>query len=124
MSKTFDAVQKYYNKVSGTVTVTIPAGAPTGTYYIGVTDGSLDSITVSFANEGDVVPVGGVVVEEFTVTALANDAAMGTAAPATQTVEKNGQATVTATPNDGYEFVNWTVNGEEVATAPIMLYSN
>lgn len=58
VSKTFDAVQKYYNKVSGTVTVTIPAGAPTGTYYIGVTDGSLDSITVSFANEGDVVPVG------------------------------------------------------------------
>lgn len=101
VSKTFDAVQKYYNKVSGTVTVTIPAGAPTGTYYIGVTDGSLDSITVSFANEGDVVPVGGVVVEEFTVTALANDAAMGTAAPATQTVEKNGQATVTATPNVG-----------------------
>ena len=118
VSKTFDAAQKYYNRVSGTVTVTIPAGAPTGTYYIGVTGGSLDSITVSFANEGDVVAVGGAVVEEFTVTASANDDAMGTAAPATQTVEKDGQATVTATPNDGYEFVNWTVNGEEVATTP------
>ena len=118
VEKTFEAVQKYYNRVNGDVTVTIPAGAPTGTYYIGVTGGSLDSITVSFANEGDVTPIGGVVVEEFTVTASANDEAMGTAAPATQIVEKNGQATVTATAKDGYEFVNWTVNGKEVATAP------
>ncbi len=27
------------------------------------------------------------------------------------------EVTVTATPNDGYNFLNWTVNGEEVSTA-------
>ena len=49
------------------------------------------------------------------ITATANDAAMGTIAGAGD-YGKGSTATLTATPNDGYLFVNWTKGGEEVAT--------
>ena len=49
------------------------------------------------------------------ITATANDAAMGTVAGA-DNYGKGSTATLTATPNDGYLFVNWTKDGVEVAT--------
>ena len=49
------------------------------------------------------------------ITATANDAAMGTIAGAGD-YGKGSTATLTATPNDGYLFVNWTKGGEVVAT--------
>ena len=49
------------------------------------------------------------------ITATANDAAMGTIAGAGD-YGKGSTATLTATPNDGYLFVNWTKGGVEVAT--------
>ena len=49
------------------------------------------------------------------ITATANDAAMGTVAGAGN-YGKGSTATLTATPNDGYLFVNWTKGGEVVAT--------
>ena len=49
------------------------------------------------------------------ITATANDAAMGTIAGAGDH-GKGSTATLTATPNDGYLFVNWTKGGEVVAT--------
>ena len=49
------------------------------------------------------------------ITATANDAAMGTVAGAGN-YGKGSTATLTATPNDGYLFVNWTKDGVEVAT--------
>ncbi len=39
----------------------------------------------------------------------------GTAKTSKTQVGHNGQVTLTATPNEGYSFVNWTVNGEEVS---------
>lgn len=51
----------------------------------------------------------------YAVTATANDAAMGTIAGA-DNYGKGSTATLTATPNDGYLFVNWTKGGEVVAT--------
>ena len=51
----------------------------------------------------------------YAVTATANDAAMGTVAGAGN-YGKGSTATLTATPNDGYLFVNWTKGGVEVAT--------
>ena len=33
----------------------------------------------------------------------------------TQYIREGGEVTLTATPNEGYSFVNWTVNGEEVS---------
>ena len=49
------------------------------------------------------------------ITATANDAAMGTIVGAGD-YGKGSTATLTATPNDGYLFVNWTKGGEVVAT--------
>ena len=49
------------------------------------------------------------------ITATANAAAMGTIAGAGN-YGKGSTATLTATPNDGYLFVNWTKGGVEVAT--------
>lgn len=51
----------------------------------------------------------------YAVTATANDAAMGTIEGAGN-YGKGSTATLTATPNDGYLFVNWTKGGEVVAT--------
>ena len=49
------------------------------------------------------------------ITATANDAAMGTIEGAGN-YGNGSTATLTATPNDGYLFVNWTKGGEVVAT--------
>ena len=51
----------------------------------------------------------------YAITANANDDAMGTIAGAGE-YGKGSTATLTATPNDGYLFVNWTKGGEVVAT--------
>ena len=51
----------------------------------------------------------------YAITATANDAAMGTITGAGD-YGKNATATLTATPNDGYLFVNWTKDDEVVAT--------
>ena len=51
----------------------------------------------------------------YAITANANDVTMGTVAGAGD-YGKGSTATLTATPNDGYLFVNWTKGGEEVAT--------
>ena len=48
------------------------------------------------------------------ITATANDAAMGTIVGAGN-YGKGSTATLTATPNDGYLFVNWTKDGELVS---------
>ena len=53
--------------------------------------------------------------ETFTVAASANTAEWGTVAGAGQYLEGT-TATLTATPNIGYKFVNWTKGGEVVYT--------
>ncbi|MBR5324165.1 MAG: hypothetical protein IKV14_05050, partial [Muribaculaceae bacterium] len=47
------------------------------------------------------------------VTVLAGEG--GTAEVSKTQVEDNEKITLTATPKEGYSFVNWTVNGEEVS---------
>ncbi|MBR5324217.1 MAG: hypothetical protein IKV14_05330, partial [Muribaculaceae bacterium] len=47
------------------------------------------------------------------VTVLAGEG--GTAEASKTQVEDNEKITLTATPQEGYSFVNWTVNGEEVS---------
>ena len=51
----------------------------------------------------------------FDVTASASNSAMGSAASNFLHAFANDQVTLTATAKEGYEFVNWTVNGEEVS---------
>ena len=53
--------------------------------------------------------------QEFTVTASANDPAMGTVT-GEGTYYKDASATLTATPQASYRFVNWTKAGVEVST--------
>ena len=52
----------------------------------------------------------------YTVTATPSDENLGTVKTSATEVEEGTSVTLTATPNDGYEFVNWTVNGEVVST--------
>ena len=61
--------------------------------------------------------------EKYTVTASANDATMGTVSGAGVYV-KGAKATLTATANEGYEFVNWTINGETITTNPTTITVN
>ncbi len=51
----------------------------------------------------------------YQVTVQPNDAAMGTTTGGGVYVA-NEEATVTATPNEGYEFINWTIGEEEQST--------
>ena len=53
--------------------------------------------------------------QEYTVTATANDASMGSVTGG-GTYYENATATLTATANAGYRFVNWTKAGLEVST--------
>ena len=50
----------------------------------------------------------------YMVTYTANPAEGGTLDQTNGAVEENTEVTVTATANEGYEFIGWTVNGEEV----------
>ena len=52
--------------------------------------------------------------EIYTIKVTAGEG--GTAKTSKTQVAHNGQVTLTATPQEGYSFVNWTVNGEEVST--------
>jgi hypothetical protein len=66
----------------------------------------------------DITISGKLPVEEpikYTVTATVNPAEAGTVEGAGE-YEENAEATLIASPNEGYEFVNWTVAGEEVST--------
>ena len=67
--------------------------------------------------EGDKAYVANfIALAKYTLSVSVNDAIMGTV-EASQTGEmfKYTEVTLTATPTEGYEFVNWTVNGEEVS---------
>ena len=61
--------------------------------------------------------------EKYTVTASANDATMGTVSGAGVYV-KGAKATLTATANEGYQFVNWTINGETTTANPTTITIN
>ena len=51
----------------------------------------------------------------YKITVIAGEG--GTAKASKTQVGHNAQVTLTATPQEGYSFVNWTVNGEEVSKA-------
>ncbi len=52
----------------------------------------------------------------YTVTATPSDENLGTVKTSATEVEEGTSVTLTATPQEGYGFVNWTVNGEIVST--------
>lgn len=52
----------------------------------------------------------------YSVIASSSDKSMGSVSVSATTVNANEVVTLTATPNDGYVFVNWTIGGAEVST--------
>ena len=52
----------------------------------------------------------------YNVTVSSSDETMGTVATSATELEYAETVTLTATPAEGYEFANWTVNGEIVST--------
>ncbi|MBQ7820306.1 MAG: hypothetical protein IJ341_11490, partial [Bacteroidales bacterium] len=53
---------------------------------------------------------------EKTYTISVSSGGGGTAVASKSSVQEGGSVTLTATPNEGYSFVNWTVEGVEVST--------
>ena len=71
------------------------------------------SATYTVTVTKDVEYIANFITHKVTVTAGEG----GTATANKTQVGHNGQVSLTATPNEGYSFVNWTVNGEEVSTS-------
>ena len=116
------------SEITSTVTV---GGWEDDDPWLGFGEGTLTVTTV-----GDIVtatgivqnPLAGVAIDitisgklsaseptKYTVTATVNPAEAGTVTGAGE-YEEGAEVTLTATAAEGYEFVNWTVAGEEVAT--------
>ena len=93
----------------GTLTVTTVDGVVTAT---GIVQNPMAGVAIDITISGK-LPV--VEPTKYTVTATVNPAEAGTVVGAGE-YEENAEATLTATANEGYEFVNWTVAGEEVST--------
>ena len=53
--------------------------------------------------------------DNYTIKVTAGEG--GEVTPTEESVLNASKVTLTATPNEGYSFVNWTVNGEEVSTS-------
>ena len=62
------------------------------------------------------------VYDEFTVSAAAADAQMGTVT-GSGTYESGQEVTLTAIPNEGYHFVNWTSDGSVVSVSDIYKFT-
>ncbi len=59
--------------------------------------------------------------ESYQVTTTVNDANMGTVSGG-GAYKSCTQATLTATPKDGYRFINWTIGGTEYTSNPLTIY--
>ncbi len=103
--------------------VTVTANAPqegqkfTGWTAEGVTltaeQAAANSFTFAMPENAVVLTANYADITKFMVTATAND---GGSVTGGGLVAEGSQVTLTATPNDDYSFVNWTVDGTEVST--------
>ena len=99
-------------------TATLTATANTGYTFVNWTkDGSVVSTeaTYSFTVTGAGNYVANFSLNSYEITATANPAEGGTVTGAGN-YNHGATATLTATANTGYTFVNWTLNGTEVST--------
>ena len=85
---------------------------PSKSYEIDITGVKKDS------DDGDDCAFQGIwftsaaVAKAYTVTVETNDNTYGTAAADASSLDKDEKTIITATPNAGYQFVNWSVEGE------------
>jgi hypothetical protein len=103
--------------------VTITAAANAGYRFVNWTeDGEEVSTSESYtftvtANRTLVANFEEIPPNTYTITASANPAVGGTTSIGTETYEEGTSVTITAAANEGYSFVNWTEDGEEVSTS-------
>ena len=100
--------------------ITLVATPAAGYKFVNWTvNGEVVSTNAKFVDgtEGDKAYVANFrALEVYTIAVSVNDAAMGTAeATAEGEVYEGTEVTLTATPNEGYKLVNWTVDGVEVS---------
>ena len=84
------------------------------TYYL-YYNGSNFALSTSQQNNIHFYVPGECPIPEFNITASANPTEGGTVT-GTGTYNQGTNCTLTATTNEGYTFINWTENGEEVST--------
>ena len=114
-----------YGQVSGGgtynhgTTCTLTATPNTGYTFVNWTlNGSVvsTSATYQFQVSGAAAYVANFEVMGYSVTATANPVAGGTMTGTGSTYTYGSTCTLTATPAEGYHFINWTQNGTEVGT--------
>ena len=102
-------------------TVTVSALPNPGYVFVNWTEGETvasESSSYQFVLTGNrtlVANYSQIPADQFAVILSANPAAGGSTT-GSGSFDAETDVTVTATPNTGYAFVNWTVNGEEVST--------
>ncbi len=105
--------------LTANVYVRMKAGLAQGNYSESITLTSGDATTqvnlLGQVNQGDVV--------YYTITAVASPAEGGTITGTGQYADQ-GTVRLTAIPNEGYIFVNWTENGVEVSTNAYWVFTS
>ena len=99
-------------------TATLNATANTGYHFVNWTDGNAvvsSDATYSFTVNGNRNLIANFQLNTYTISASANPVAGGTI-NGTGNYNHGQTATLTATANTGYNFVNWTENGTAVST--------
>ena len=95
--------------------------ANVGYHFVNWTEGETvltDQATYAFTLEGNRTLAANFAINSYAVTIEANPSNGGTLTGSTSGNYNHGATvTVTATPNTGYHFVNWTVDGTEVSTS-------
>ena len=115
---TVEGAGTYAEGATATLTATPAAGHQFVNWTVGgetLTDNPL-TLTVT----GDITAVANFAVIEHTVTATANDPAMGIVEGA-GTYEEGATASLTATANAGYEFVGWVIGADTLTANPLEL---
>ena len=110
----------YAKDASVTLEATPNAGYKFVNWTVGGVEKSTET-TYSFTASADITAVANFELSDpevptYAISVSANDDAMGTVTGAGDYTE-GSPVTLTATPNAGYRFVNWTVAGAEVSTA-------
>jgi cystathionine beta-lyase family protein involved in aluminum resistance len=103
-------------------TATLTATPAVGHQFVNWTVGgeTLTENPLTLTVTSDITAVANFAVIKHTVTATANDPAMGTVEGA-GTYAEGATATLTATPAVGHQFLNWTVGGETLTENPLTL---
>ena len=115
---TVEGAGTYAEGAAATLTATPAAGHQFVNWTVGGETLTENPLTLTVT--GDITAVANFAVIEHTLTATANDPAMGTVEGA-GTYAEGATATLTATANAGYEFVGWVIGADTLTANPLEL---